>query len=389
MSKIFLKPKKEIFLQRRHPWIFSGAIGKKEGDLSDGEVVDVFSNRGEFLAKGHFHDGSIAVRILSYEQLPLDADFWKKRLQNARQYRSTLGIFQNEKTNCYRLVHGEGDQLPGLVIDVYGNTAVLQCHSIGMHRQRAEIAEAILEVSPEVEAIYDKSSETLPGRYAADFENGYLTGNSAPQVVFENGHSFFVDWEIGQKTGFFLDQRDNRNLLGKYAKDKKILNAFCYSGGFSIYALRAGASHVHSVDASAKAIGWAEKNVELNPSEGEHEATVGDVQKFLKHCENYDIMVIDPPAFAKKINKRHNAVQAYKRLNAKALQKINAGGLLFTFSCSQVIDRELFYNTIVAAGIEAGRNIRVMHHLSQPPDHPVNLFHPEGSYLKGLVVAVD
>lgn len=389
MTKVYLKPKKDQFLYRRHPWIFSGAIGKKEGEFSDGAEVEVLSNRGKFLAKGHYHDGSIAVRILSFEQVAFDLDFWRNRLTNARAFRERAGFFPFDETNCLRLVHGEGDLLPGLVIDVYGDTAIIQCHSIGMHLEREKIAQALVDVFPEIKAVYDKSVETLPKLYASDFENGYLIGESAPQVVLENGNSFFVDWEKGQKTGFFLDQRDNRALLAKYAKGKKILNAFCYSGGFSIYALKAGATHVHSVDASAKAIGWTEKNVELNASSGEHVSTVGDVQKFLKECENYDIMVVDPPAFAKKINKRHNAVQAYKRLNAKALQKINPGGMLFTFSCSQVVDRELFYNTIVAAAIEAGRNVRVMHHLTQPPDHPVNLFHPEGAYLKGLVVAVD
>lgn len=388
MIQVFLKPKKEIALQRKHPWIFSGAMQRIAGDPKDGDRVEVLNNKGVFQAVGHFHHGSIAVRILSFEPTELDQAFWNKRIENAWLHRQGLGL-PNPSTDCYRLVHGEGDGLSGLIVDIYNKTAVLQCHSIGMHRERVALKDAIVQVLPGITGIYDKSKEALPSQYAATVNDGYLHGKAGPAEVTEHGHHFYVDWESGQKTGFFLDQRDNRYLLGQYAKDKKVLNAFCYSGGFSVYALAAGAKEVHSIDISGKAMEWTDRNVELNQTDSPHSSFTGNVLEFLKGADLYDVMVIDPPAFAKSKNKRHNAVQGYKRLNAMAMKKVAPGGLLFTFSCSQVIDRPLFYNTIVAAAIEAGRNVRVMHHLSQPADHPVNIFHPEGAYLKGLVLRID
>jgi len=392
MTNIFLKPKKSEPVRRFHPWIFSGAIQKMDGVPEDGDTVEVFSSKGDYLATGHFHTGgSIAVRIFSFEKTETGHDFWVGRLKKAKAYRTSLGLTGNPDTNCYRLVHGEGDGLPGLVVDIYDKTAVLQCHSIGMHRQRAVIAEALMEAGGGgILAVFDKSRETLPSSYAQGVTNGYLYGDSWPQLVAENGHFFYVDWEQGQKTGFFLDQRDNRQLLTKYVNGKSVLNTFCYSGGFSVYALAGGARLVHSVDVSQKAVGWTGNNIEINQFDPEvHESYEMDVLKYLKDCPEYEVMVVDPPAYAKSISKRHNAIQGYKRLNAAALQKLAPGGVLFTFSCSQVVDRQLFYDTIVAAAIEARRQVRVMHHLSQPADHPVSLFHPEGAYLKGLALWVE
>ena len=390
--KIFLKPKKDEPVRRFHPWIFSGAISKMEGQMEDGDIVEIFSHQGDYLATGHFQqNSSIAVRIFSFEKTESGHDFWVKRLRNAMDYRIALGLAVDKNTSCYRLIHAEGDGLPGLIVDIYGKTAVLQCHSIGMHRQRALIAEALMEAGGgNIQAVFDKSKETLPDIYAATMKNSYLFGDSMPQVVVENGHFFYLDWELGQKTGFFLDQRDNRQLLNRYVQGKAVLNTFCYSGGFSIYALVAGAKLVHSVDVSQKAVDWTRDNIEINQFDPEvHESYTMDVLKYLKDCPEYDVVIVDPPAFAKNISKRHNAVQGYKRLNVAALQKVAPGGILFTFSCSQVVDRQLFYDTIVAAAIEAGRQVRVMHHLSQPADHPVSLFHPEGAYLKGLALWVE
>ncbi len=392
MSKIYLKPKKDEALRRFHPWVFSGAILRLEGKPADGDTVEVVDAKGEYLATGHFSQGSsIAVRIFSFGKTAGGLDFWMEKLSQALQYRQRIGLVGKPQNTCFRLVHAEGDGLPGLIIDVYGETAVVQCHSVGMHRQRELIAEALLKLDKGlVAAVYDKSKETLPPNYAASVSNGYLAGQSTAHEVMENGHRFFVDWETGQKTGFFLDQRDNRQLLGRYVEGKSALNSFCYSGGFSVYALAAGASLVHSVDVSQKAIEWTKRNLDLNGFNPEtHDCIAEDVLKYLQSCQEYEVMVVDPPAFAKNISKRHNAVQGYKRLNVAAIKKLKPGGILLTFSCSQVVDRELFYNTITAAAIEAGRQVRVMHHLSQPPDHPVSLFHPEGSYLKGLVVYVE
>ena len=392
MIQILLKAGKEEPVKRFHPWIFSGAIGKVIGTPEDGDVVTVFSNKREFLGIGHYQNGSITVRICAFEECELNLDFWISRLQKAYDYRVAVGIATDDATNCFRFIHGEGDSLPSLIIDVYNDTAVIQCHSIGMHKSRQLIAEALMQVlGNRIKAVYDKSYETLPDKYAKTIGNQYLIGTSEPNVVLENNIKFNIDWVTGQKTGFFLDQRDNRALISRYSKGKTVLNAFCYSGGFSVYALQAGAKHVDSVDVSAKAIELTDKNVSLNGDFGDrHQSFAQDVMPYLKQNEKaYDVMIVDPPAFAKSMDKRHNAVQGYKRLNALALSQIAKGGILFTFSCSQVVDRQLFYNTIVAAAIEAKRHVRVMHHLTQPADHPTSLFHPEGSYLKGLVLFVE
>ena len=392
MKKITLKSKRDASVRRFHPWVFSGAIAKEEAGIEDGEWVEVRSQKGDLLGMGHYQDGSIKVRILSFTSVDPELAFWKERMQKALEYRLRLGFQAAGPTNCFRLIHGEGDGLSGLIIDIYHRTAVIQCHTIGMYRNRAFIAEALQSLQGwELDTIFDKSVDSLPVEYATGRKNEFLLGQGKDDIVLENGHRFHVNWVQGQKTGFFLDQRDNRQLLGRYATGKKILNAFCYSGGFSIYALAARAERVDSVDISAKAMQLTDANVELLESPSlQHQSITADVLKFLKDPgQQYDLMVVDPPAFAKSVKKRHNAVQAYKRLNASAIRQLPPGGLLFTFSCSQVVDKPLFYNTIVAAGLEAKRQIKVMHHLSQPADHPVNLFHPEGSYLKGLVVFVE
>lgn len=382
--KLTLKHGKEQALERRHPWIFSGAIHHIDPKLKDGDVAEVFTSKGQYIATGHFTNGSIMLRIISFEQRNLDAAFWKERIQSAYTYRQRCGLAGNKDTNCFRLIHGEGDNLPGLVVDVYGSTVVVQPHSPGMQLAAKEIATAIEGVLPQVTNIYLKPAETN------NPEEGFIKGSLTEEVVMEHGNKFKVNWQTGQKTGFFLDQRDNRELLGQYVKSKRVLNAFCYSGGFSVYAAKAGAKVVHSVDSSSKAIGWTNENAALNGVEQNHEAYCEDVMQYLKQVEEpYEVMVLDPPAYAKHLSARHRAVQGYKRLNVMGLQKLAPGGILFTFSCSQVVDRELFYNTIVAAAIEAGRNIRVMQHLSQPADHPVNIFHPEGAYLKGLALYVE
>ncbi len=383
---------KDAALRRFHPWVFSGAVRQWQGRPEDGEIVEVHSAQGEYLGTGHFQDGSIQVRVFSFTPTDAGTDFWEARLRNALDLRRRIGLIRPGHTDCYRLVHGEGDGMPGLIVDVYGRTAVMQCHSIGMHLQRTTLTEAMQRVlGAELQAVYDKSAEALPSHYGAGATPGYLYGHGAPGVAHENGHAFWIDWESGQKTGFFLDQRDNRQLLAHYAGGKTVLNAFSYTGGFSVYALAAGAVHVDSVDSSAKAVEVAVRNVALNcPEPARHRAVASDVMKFLQSAEAnpYDLMVVDPPAFAKSNDKRHNAVQAYKRLNALAMRRIKPGGILFTFSCSQVVDRQLFYHTMVAAALEARRPVRVLHHLRQPPDHPVSLFHPEGEYLKGLVLEV-
>ncbi|QJD79686.1 class I SAM-dependent rRNA methyltransferase [Spirosoma rhododendri] len=400
-SKIYLQAGRDEAVRRFHPWVFSRAIGRFDGDLNDGDTVEVFDKKGEYLATGHYHDGSIAVRLFSFAAtaggpVTPDVAYWTAKLTGIRALRQAILANQTGETNCYRLIHGEGDGCTGLIVDMYNGVAVVQAHSIGMHRERMLITDALRAVfGDELQAVYDKSAETLPEQYGATVQNGYLFGRTpVPHPVQENGHTFLVDWITGQKTGFFLDQRDNRALLAGYAHGKKVLNAFCYSGGFSVYALSAGAEQVHSVDASKKAIDLTNQNVEANLSDGvdgsHHEAYADDVMHYLKgHDHQYDVVVLDPPAYAKSLSARHRAVQGYKRLNAEGLRRVAKGGILFTFSCSQVVDRELFYNTIVAAAIEAGRQVRVLHHLSQPADHPVSLFHPEGGYLKGLVLWVE
>lgn len=397
MIKIFLKSGKDVPVRRFHPWIFSGAVARVEGRPEDGDMVEVYDRSGELLGVGHFHHGSIAVRLLNFGPANIgDAGFWEDKLRNALAVRALFTDI-TAADGAYRLVHGEGDGLSGLIVDIYGDTAVVQCHSIGMHRQVDLIAGALETVyEGRLRAVYDKSYESLPVRYAETQSNGYRRiadgyDTDAHHVVSENGVRFRVDWQTGQKTGFFLDQRDNRQLLSRFAPGKSVLNAFCYTGGFSCYALKAGARLVHSVDISQRAMELCAENVALNePFQGTHEGYTEDVLRFLKqHVRSYEVAVIDPPAYAKSLDKRHNAVQGYKRLNVEAIRSVVPGGVLFTFSCSQVVDRELFYHTIAAAAMEVGRPVRVLHHLSQGADHPVSLFHPEGSYLKGLVLKLD
>jgi 23S rRNA (cytosine1962-C5)-methyltransferase len=394
-AKVFLQAGKEQVVKRLHPWIFSGAIARTEGQPGDGDIVEVCDKKGNYLATGHFYKGSITVKIFSYEQVNVDEDFWHKKLKTAFELRHVIQLGEN--TTCYRLTHGEGDGFPGLILDYYQNIIVFQAHTIGMWREKEKIVHALKGVyENNLVAIYDKSAETLPDEFSKSVKNTYLfsegtTEQILPYQVLENGNKFLIDWETGQKTGFFLDQRDNRALLAKYAKNKKVLNAFCYSGGFSIYALQAGATLVHSVDVSKKAIELVNQNVTANFGEiDNHKAYAEDVMGFLKQNDQiYDLIVLDPPAYAKSIAKRHQAVQGYKRLNTEGIKRLAKGGILFTFSCSQVVDRELFFNTIVSAALEVGRQVRVLHHLNQGADHPVNIFHPEGHYLKGLVLYVE
>lgn len=394
--KVILQAGKEIAIKRLHPWIFSGAIAKKDNNLKDGDIVEVFDKKGAYLCTGHFYDGSISVKIFSYEQSAIDEDFWENKLKNTIKVRQSTPILEHGTTNCYRLIHGEGDGFPGLIVDYYDGVVVFQAHSIGMWREKEKIVAGFKKLIPNLKAIYDKSYETLPENFAKTLKNDYLYKNSEqgfsiPHPVFENSHTFLIDWETGQKTGFFLDQRENRDLLAQYAKGKKVLNAFCYSGGFSIYALKSQAQLVHSVDVSKKAIELVNQNVEANfGSIDNHEAFAEDVMSYLKRNDQfYDLIILDPPAYAKSIAKRHNAVQGYKRLNIEGLKRLAKGGILFTFSCSQVVDRQLFQDTIVSAALEVGRSVRILHHLTQGADHPVSLFHPEGSYLKGLVLYVE
>lgn len=392
-KKVFLKPGKEESLKRFHPWVFSGAIARVEGEPEEGEVVDVYTSKKEFIACGHFQIGSIAVRVLSFRQEPIDHAFWVRRLQVAKDLRCALGVLGNPQNNTYRLVHGEGDNLPGLIIDVYDHTAVMQAHSAGMHLDRMAVAEALEEVMGDViQHIYYKSETTLP--FKADLlatENGFLKGGSPENVAMENGLKFHVDWLKGQKTGFFVDQRENRALLERYAKGRNVLNMFCYTGGFSFYAMRGGANLVHSVDSSAKAIDLTNENVSLNfPGDTRHQAFAEDAFKFLDRMDDqYDLIILDPPAFAKHRDALRNALRGYTKLNAKAFEKIRPGGILFTFSCSQVVNKQDFRNAVFTAAAQSGRSVRILHQLTQPGDHPVNIYHPEGEYLKGLVLYVE
>lgn len=392
-KRVYLKPGKEESLKRFHPWIFSGAIARVEGEPEEGEVVDVYTSQKEFIACGHFQIGSIAVRVLSFIQETIDRAFWVRRLTCAKEVRKALGLMNNPQTNTYRLVHGEGDNLPGLIMDVYGKTAVMQAHSAGMHLDRMEIADALTGVMEGViENIYYKSESTLP--FKADLlarENGFIKGGSAENVAMENGLKFHVDWLKGQKTGFFVDQRENRRLLEQYAAGRNVLNMFCYTGGFSFYAMRGGAKLVHSVDSSAKAIDLTNENVRLNfPDDPRHQAFAEDAFKFLDRMgDQYDLIILDPPAFAKHRDALRNALRGYTKLNAKAFEKIRPGGILFTFSCSQVVTKDNFRNAVFTAAAQAGRSVRILHQLTQPGDHPVNIYHPEGEYLKGLVLYVE
>jgi 23S rRNA (cytosine1962-C5)-methyltransferase len=391
-KKVYLKPGKEESLKRFHPWVFSGAIAKIEGEPEEGEVVDVYTSKKEFIACGHYQIGSIAVRVLSFVQETIDRAFWKRRLGVALDLRRSLDLVDNPQNNTCRLVHGEGDNLPGLIVDVYGKTAVMQAHSAGMHVDRMEIAESLSEVMEGiVENIYYKSETTLPFKADLGPENGFIKGGSPENIALENGLKFHVDWLKGQKTGFFVDQRENRHLLERYSKGRNVLNMFCYTGGFSFYAMRGGANLVHSVDSSAKAIDLTNKNVELNfPGDPRHEAFAEDAFKYLDRMgDQYDLIILDPPAFAKHRDALRNALRGYSKLNAKAFEKIKPGGILFTFSCSQVVDKKDFRNAVFTAAAQSGRSVRILHQLTQPGDHPVNIYHPEGEYLKGLVLYVE
>ena len=387
--QITIKRGKESSIERGHPWIFSGAIHKIEGQPKNGDVVDVFRGDGVFLARGHFQKGTISVRVLTRnEEESINQDFWNDRLRIAFELRQKLGLFRKGNSIC-RLVHGEGDLLPGLIVDWFNGVAVIQCHSLGMFKTLNQIKEAILHnLGEEVKAIYSKSAETLPTDSGA--RNEYVFGTcETPHIAEEYGHKFSIDWISGQKTGFFIDQRENRRLLAQYAHGKTILNAFCYSGGFSVTALKAAAAHVDSLDSSAKAIVLTEENIRLNKLEENHRSITADAMHHIKQLDkNYDIIVLDPPAFAKHRDARHKAIQGYKRLNAHAMRYIKPGGILFTFSCSQVVDKALFNNTVIAAAIESGRQVRILEQLHQPADHPIHAFHPEGEYLKGLVLEV-
>jgi 23S rRNA (cytosine1962-C5)-methyltransferase len=395
LPRAIIHRKKVDAVQRFHPWIFSGAIAKLQGEVHDGDLVEAYSEDGRFLAIGLWGMGSIAIKVLSFQPVESMQSLLCDRLKQAFTLRKQLGLIDNPETNCYRLINSEGDGLAGLIIDVYGDTAVLQCHSLGTYRYRQDIAEILKDIyGDRLQAVYDKSSATLSRKSQTQSQDGLLIGEKSADSaeVLEYGHRFIVDWEKGQKTGFFLDQRENRRMFGKYATGKKVLNTFCYSGGFSVYAVAAGAKEVHSIDSSAKAMEWTDRNIAANfdrDRQAIHQSFTGDVFDFLKQCDSdYEAIVLDPPAFAKSLSARHSAMQAYKRLNLQAMSKLKSGGLLFTFSCSQVVNVENFTGAVTAAAIESGRTIRILDHLNHPADHPTSIFHPEGAYLKGLVLSV-
>lgn len=391
-KNVYLKKGKEESLQRFHPWVFSGAIQRADDGIEEGDTVRVITHSGDFIAVGHFQVGSIAVRVLSFSDITIGPSFWHERLAAALTMRQRIGIADNPQNNTYRLVHGEGDWLPGLVIDCYGPTAVMQAHSVGMHRCRMDICQALSDVMGDrIHQVYYKSETTLPYKAHLEEEDGFILGHTDDNVAVENGLKFHVDWLRGQKTGFFVDQRENRSLLEHYAKDKTVLNMFCYTGGFSVYAMRGGAKCVHSVDSSAKAIEITNSNVALNfPGDTRHEAYCEDAFRFLEgRTDKYDIVVLDPPAFAKHRAALHNALKGYIRLNAKGIRLVKEGGLLFTFSCSQAVSKDQFRSAVFTAAAQSGRKVRILHQLHQPADHPINIYHPEGEYLKGLVLYVE
>lgn len=391
MIIVRLKPRKEDNVLRFHPWIFSGAIASIEGEPAEGDLVRVVDSRNQFLAIGHYQIGSIMIRILSFKDIEVDENFWRERLQRAYEVRCALQLVNREDNNTFRLIHGEGDCLPGLIIDIYDTTAVVQAHSVGMHFVRDLVARLLVEIVDQVENVYYKSEGTLPYKAAIEPEDGYLIGHETSCISTENGLKFHADWLKGQKTGFFIDQRENRALLEHYSKDRKVLNMFCYTGGFSFYALRGGAEFVHSVDSSAKAIDLTNKNVELNfGKDAPHEAYAVDAFKYLNDIKDkYDLIVLDPPAFAKHRKVLRNALQGYRKLNAKAFEQIKPGGILFTFSCSQAVSKDQFRLAVFSAAAQSKRKVRILHQLTQPSDHPVNIYHPEGEYLKGLVLYVE
>jgi 23S rRNA (cytosine1962-C5)-methyltransferase len=395
LKTIVLSKGKEKSLERKHPWLFSGAINRIVSDSGkapfNGELVELVDFKNNFFALGHFSEATIAVRIISFINQEINQEFWTKKIQKAFAVRESLGLTSNANTNMYRLMHAEGDGAPGLIIDFYNGTAIIQAHSIGIYNAIDEISIALQTVyGKALTAIYNKSAESLAKQTSETVENSYLFQNGTVNLIgSEYGHQFNLDWINGQKTGFFLDQRENRQLIANYSKGKKVLNTFCYSGGFSVYALKAGAKEVHSVDSSQKAIDLVAENIELNQLKNHQSFTSNTLDYLKENTIDYDVIILDPPAYAKSQKAKHNAIQGYKRLNLMALKQIKPGGILFTFSCSQAVNRKLFYDTIVAAAIEAGRNIRVLNHLSQPADHPVSIFHPEGEYLKGLVLHVE
>jgi len=388
--KIKLKPLKDRSVRNFHPWVFSGAISNDVKNYTEGEVVEVFDSNENHLATGHFHHGTIMVRIITFQRKTIDGKFWSDKIKAALTLRRSLP-FYNNNTDCYRLIHGEGDGLPGLIVDVYGKHAVLQTHSEGMQLSLDDIAEALHEVCPEFETIFNKSAESIAKQSGNVAPDHFFVGSEASAITEEYGHKFYVNWMEGQKTGFFLDQRENRLLLRDYTKGKNVLNTFCYSGGFSIYALKAGAAKVDSVDSSKKAIEWTDKNVALNFPQGvSHTSYCEDVFDFMKRNDSvYDVIVLDPPAFAKHLSAVDKAVIGYRNLNQEAIRSIRKGGIIFTFSCSQAIDKQLFRKTVFTAAAKTGRSVRILHQLSQGPDHPINIYHPEGEYLKGLVLEID
>lgn len=391
-SKIILKPGKEQSVLRFHPWIFSGAIDKAEGNPEEGDVVEVTDSNGNFLGLGHCQPGSISVRIFSFQNTEPNLEFWEQKVASAYRLRNTVGLTNDTTTNIFRLVHGEGDGMPGLIVDIYGDTAVMQAHSLGMYLIRETLAKAIVNaLNGTIKSVYDKSSGTLPFKSIEEKKDEYIIGNLSSSELYEYGNRFLVSWEEGQKTGFFIDQRENRKLLGEYSKNRTVLNTFGYTGGFSVAALKAGAKRVVSVDSSAKAIELTNANVALNfGNNAPHESHCSDVFDFFKNTtETFDIIVLDPPAFAKHNNALHNALQAYKRLNAAAIKRIKPGGLLFTFSCSQVVTKENFRNAVFSGAAITKRQVKIIHQLTQPADHPINIYHPEGEYLKGLVLQIE
>lgn len=392
ITTLFLRRGKSESLKRFHPWVFSGAIAGANGKLNEGDVVRIVSNENELMGYGHYQIGSIAVRMLTFREEKIDHVFWVTHLSEALRLRKALQLTGRADNNIYRLVHGEGDRLPGLVIDVYGKTAVMQAHSVGMHMSREQIADALIEASEGlIENVYYKSETTLPFKADLHQENGFLRGHDEGNVAVENGLKFHIDWLRGQKTGFFVDQRENRSLLEHYAKGRNVLNMFCYTGGFSVYAMRGGANLVHSVDSSAKAIDLTRANAEMNfPGDARHEAFAEDAFKFLEQAgSNYDLIVLDPPAFAKHKDALPRALKGYTRLNAIAFRKIKPGGIVFTFSCSQAVNKDQFRLAVFTAAAQSGRHVRILHQLHQPADHPINIYHPEGEYLKGLVLEVE
>ena len=391
-QSVYLKKGKEESLKRFHPWIFSGAIASMDDGIGEGDIVRVFTSAKEFIAVGMYQIGSIAVRVLSFQDITIDMAFWENHLRSAFEMRKAIGLVDNPQSTTYRWVHGEGDNLPGLVVDCYGDTAVMQAHNVGIHLHRKEICEAMVNVAGgRIKNIFYKSETTLPFKADVEHENEFIYGSMGSDVTIENGLKFHVDWLKGQKTGFFVDQRENRHLLETYAKGRSVLNMFCYTGGFSVYAMRGDAKLVHSVDSSAKAIELTNKNVEMNfPGDERHKAFCEDAFKFLDaNDKTYDLIILDPPAFAKHRAALHNALKGYTRLNVKGLQRIKPGGILFTFSCSQIVTKDNFRNAVFTAAVQANRKVRILHQLHQPADHPINIYHPEGEYLKGLVLYVE